>query len=58
MGKTWILMLVAGMVALPALPLDTIFTLENDTFLRKDDSDYTHGTGLSAVDGRMHYMVQ
>ena len=38
---------------------ETYFTMENDTFLRRDDSDYTHGTKFEAVDRDMgiHYMI-
>ena len=34
-------------------------TMENDTFLKQDDSDYTHGTKFEIVDDvhGMHYMV-
>ena len=39
---------------------ESIFTMENDTFLKKDDSDYTHGTRLDVIDRDtwIHYMVQ
>ena len=39
---------------------ETKLTMENDTFLKKDDSDYTHGTKLDVVDrGRgLHYILQ
>lgn len=35
-------------------------TMENDTFLKKDDSDYTHGTRFEVVDRKrgFHYAVQ
>ena len=39
--------------------VESYFTMENDTFLRRDDSDYTHGTGLVLIDEqRFHYVVQ
>lgn len=39
---------------------DARLTMENDTFLKKDDSDYTHGTKLEVIDqdGGFHYMLQ
>jgi hypothetical protein len=38
--------------------MESYFTMENDTFLRKDDSDYTHGTKFEVVDdNRFHYMI-
>ena len=39
---------------------ETRLTMENDTFLKQDDSDYTHGTKFEIVDDvhGMHYMVQ
>ena len=38
---------------------ETRLTMENDTFLKQDDSDYTHGTKFEIVDDvhGMHYMV-
>ena len=39
---------------------ETKLTMENDTFLKKDDSDYTHGTKLDVVDRDrgLHYILQ
>ena len=38
--------------------LETYLTMENDTFLKNQDNDYTHGTKLEAVtDGGWHYML-
>lgn len=38
----------------------TRLTMENDTFLKKDDSDYTHGTKFEVIDQErgFHYMLQ
>ena len=45
-------------LCLGAFSMESYFTMENDTFLRRDDSDYTHGTKLELVDeNRLHYMI-
>ena len=38
--------------------IESYFTMENDTFLKRADNDYTHGTKLELVDEiGWHYMV-
>lgn len=39
---------------------DAKLVMENDTFLKKDDSDYTHGTKFEVVDQErgLHYLIQ
>ena len=46
------------MVSMLSVGMDTYFTMENDTFLKRADDDYTHGTKLELVDdARLHYML-
>lgn len=51
---------ILSLICLCAWPMESYFTMENDTFLRKDDSDYTHGTRLDLInnDTLFHYMIQ
>lgn len=51
---------ILSLICLCAWPMESYFTMENDTFLRKDDSDYTHGTRLDLIDNDtlFHYMIQ
>lgn len=51
---------IVSLMCMCALPMESYFTLENDTFLRKDDSDYTHGTRFDLIDTDtlFHYMIQ
>ena len=45
-------------LAMDLLGMQTVMTMENDTFLKKSDSDYTHGTKLEAIsDKGCHYML-
>lgn len=49
---------LASSLAIALHGMDTYLTMENDTFLKKSDSDYTHGTKLEAVsDYGLHYML-
>ena len=47
----------AAIAALSCNGVDSFFMMENDTFLKKNDSDYTHGTHFEVVDERWHYSV-
>ena len=38
--------------------IETYLTMENDTFLVKQDNDYTHGTELKVVDDKWHYLIE
>ena len=55
------LFVVAGTLCMSSRgAIESRLTMENDTFLKKDDSDYTHGTKFEIVDKDLglHYMVQ
>ena len=55
------LFVVAGTLCMSSHgAIESRLTMENDTFLKKDDSDYTHGTKFEIVDKDLglHYMVQ
>lgn len=46
------------LAATTAFGLETVLTMENDTFLKRSDSDYTHGTKAEVVtDDGVHYMA-
>lgn len=46
------------LVAATSFGLDTVLTMENDTFLKRSDSDYTHGTKAEVMtDDGVHYMA-
>ena len=51
--------ILASLIAVTRLVgIETYLTMENDTFLKKSDSDFTHGTKAEAVtDEGWHYMV-
>ena len=54
-----IYIVIVGIVAsLLSYGLETYLTMENDTFLKHQDNDYTHGTKIEAIDDSgVHYMV-
>lgn len=37
--------------------LETYLTMENDTFVKRSDDDFTHGTGLEAIEGLWHFKL-
>ena len=37
--------------------LETYLTMENDTFLKRADNDYTHGTKLEAIEAPWHFQL-
>ena len=55
--KRLLLCLLFGLSVHAALGLETYLTMENDTFLKRQDNDYTHGTKFEVVDDAWHYMI-
>lgn len=56
-NKTFLFSL-ATLFCLKVFSLETILTMENDTFLKRADNDYTHGTkGEVVTDSGLHYML-
>ena len=49
--------LLFGVIAITGHALETYLTMENDTFIVKNDADYSHGTGLEVVDDLFHYKL-
>jgi len=54
-----ILITLLASVVLPTLALETYLTMENDTFLKRADDDYSHGTKFEVIDSnRVHLMIE
>ena len=52
-----IIFIFVAIVVFPCLGLETYLTMENDTFLKKQDNDYTHGTKFETVTSKGYHFM-
>ena len=51
--------LLVCLITVSAFGLETRLTMENDTFLKNADNDYTHGTKFEVIDDSgLHFMIE